>query len=94
MEAPTPMPRPDWYPPVDVSLGSDGGCTGFPSGLGAWDWSACCVAHDGGASDGWLLDCITTSAPGLPAALVVFAVFLMAAFRPLYNMLQRWGWVR
>jgi len=86
-------------PPIerlDVSLGSDGQCTGFPGGVEAfkWDWSACCSLHDVGASDGTLVDCVVSAAPGLPAVVVLAAVTLMALFRPLYNVGQRWGWWR
>jgi hypothetical protein len=93
MEAPNTLPRPSWRL-NDVSLGSDEGCTGFPDRLGPWDWSACCLSHDAGGTDGMLLDCLVNATPGVPAVLCVLAVFLMALFRPVYNLGQRWGWWR
>lgn len=89
MSAPVPLP----YPIErlnDVSLGSDGGCTGFPSGIGKWDWSSCCTLHDAGGLDGQLVDCIAANAPGLPIAVILAAVTLMALGRPFYNLGQRW----
>lgn len=77
---------------VDVSLGSDGACTGFPSGIGDWDWSACCLAHDAGGTDGQLVDCIAQAASGLPIVVILAAVSVMALFRPVYNLGQRWRW--
>lgn len=80
--------------PRDVSLGSDGHCTGFPDSLGPWDWQACCIAHDAGGSDGQLLDCITSAVPAPLAIVVAVGVALMIAARPIYNWLQRIGLVR
>lgn len=100
--APTPMPYPSWRVDLggaytawhDVSLGSDGGCTGVPSGLVNEALLKCCVENDLGGRDGQLLDCATDALPGVPVVLVSLAIFIMALFRPLYNLLQRWGWVK
>lgn len=78
----------------DGAVPADGRCTGFPGGVGPWDWSHCCQVHDLGGSDGGLVDCVIAAAPGLPAAVVLAAVTVMALFRPLYNLAQRWGWVK
>lgn len=80
--------------PSPVIIPSDGRCTGFPNGVGAWDWSNCCVIHDGGGSDGALVDCIAEATPGLPIVFILAAVALMALFRPVYNLCQRWGWAK
>lgn len=95
--APTPMPYPSWRvvePKHDVSLGSDDGCTGLPPGFVTPELLRCCVEHDAGGRDGVLLDCANDALPGVPVVLVCLAIFLMALFRPLYNQLQKWGWVR
>jgi hypothetical protein len=78
----------------DVSLGGDGGCTGLPSGLVNEALLKCCVEHDAGGRDGALLDCSTDALPGVPAAIICLVIFLMALLRPVYNQLQRWGWVK
>ena len=79
-----------------VIIPADGRCTGFPNGIPwfNWDWSDCCVIHDLGGSDGTLIDCVAAATPGLPIVFVISAVGLMALYRPAYNVLQRWGWVR
>lgn len=79
---------------LDASLGADGRCTGFPNGLGRWNWSHCCVEHDAGGSDGGLLDCLLGAVPGWAWPLCGLGVTLMIACRPIYNVLQRWGWVK
>lgn len=79
---------------MDVSLGSDGGCTGFPDALFGLDWSACCVAHDLGGSDGQLLDCLQGVLPGWAWPIAALGVAVMVAARPIYNWLQRRGWVK
>jgi hypothetical protein len=76
----------------ETPWGSDGACTGFPDGIGPWNWAACCLPHDVGGSDGALVDCIAAHAPGLPIVVILAAVTLMALLRPLYNLGQRWGW--
>lgn len=78
---------------------SDGRCTGFPNGIGRWNWSTCCQVHDvqavaSPASDGELATCLLENTPLAAAPLVFLACALMAACRPAYNLLQRWGWVR
>lgn len=85
-------PQPAPYPSVRVELGSDGQCTGVPGVNPAT--TACCVEHDAGGSDGRLLDCAVDANPGIPAAIICGAIFLMALLRPAYNQLQRWGWVK
>ena len=79
----------------DISLGSDGGCTGF--GWAQWLFpkiGQCCSVHDAGGSDGALLDCLQMNLPAwawVPAALGVAGMIL---FRPLYNLMQLKGWVK
>jgi len=79
--------------------GSDGRCTGFPNGFLQWDWSECCRVHDveatpGGSSDGHLATCLLENTPVAATPLVFLACAVMAGCRPIYNALQRWGWVR
>lgn len=78
---------------LDVSLGADGRCTGFPNGLGRWQWGQCCAAHDLGGSDADLFGCLLSAIPTAAGPLAAFGVGLMMAARPIYNQLQRWGWV-
>lgn len=75
-------------------LGSDGRCTGFPNGLGRWQWGQCCIDHDAGGTDVDLLACVIKAIPLGAAPLAVAGVFTMWCCRPAYNVLQRWGWVR
>ena len=75
---------------VPPPLGSDGTCTGFPSGFLNWNWKPCCVGHDAGASDGWLLDCLLKVVPPAAAPLAASGVTLMVLFRPIYNLGQKW----
>lgn len=79
---------------MDVSLGSDGGCTGFPDGMFGLDWSACCALHDAGGGDGALLDCLQQTVPTWAWPLAGIAVAAMITARPIYNWLQRKGWVK
>lgn len=83
---------------MDVSLGSDGGCTGLQWLVNLTPWrdaiSACCTGHDGGQSDGWLLDCLQHGVPLWAWPLVAFAVAVMVLWRPVYNWLQRKGWAK
>lgn len=78
-----------------MNLGSDGRCTGFE-----WaEWlfqgiNACCNIHDLGATDGQLLDCLLGTTPTWAWFFVGLAVAAMILLRPIYNMLQRWGWVK
>ena len=77
---------------IPPPLGSDGHCTGFPDGLGPFNWLPCCVVHDAGGSDGQLLDCITSDVAGTGwpgAVIVIFCLLLMKLFQPIYNLLQR-----
>lgn len=83
------MPPDGYAPPIDVTLGSDGHCTGFPDGIGPWNWQACCMVHDEGGSDGRLLDCIAGTVPSWAEIIVVIAIGGMVFFRPLYNVLQK-----
>lgn len=75
--------------PAPPPLGSDGHCTGFPDGLGPWDWHECCLVHDTGGRDGALLDCISDHVPTWAEAIVGLALVLMILGRPAYNWLQR-----
>lgn len=79
---------------MDVSLGSDGGCTGFPSGAFGLEWGHCCLQHDLGGSDGALLDCLQAAVPTWAWPLAAIAVATMVLWRPAYNWLQRRGWVK
>lgn len=85
--------------PLYALTSSDGRCTGFPNGIGRWDWSTCCQIHDvqavaSPASDGALATCLLEHTPLAATPLVFLCCALMAACRPVYNLLQRWGWVR
>lgn len=79
---------------LDVSLGADGRCTGFPNGIGRWQWGACCSAHDLGGTDVELVTCLVASVPAWAGPLCFGGVMLMGFCRPLYNVLQRWGWAK
>lgn len=69
------------------------GCTGF--WLFQWIWpaiTACCTGHDGGMSDGWLLDCLEHAIPLPPLVAAILAtagVAIMALWRPLYHLFKR-----
>lgn len=69
------------------------GCTGFPDKFMGKDLSQCCKVHDGGGTDGLLLDCIVALDPTsfFWEFLIILAVLLMHTFRPIYNLLQRLG---
>ena len=69
------------------------GCTGFPDHVGGKDLTACCSVHDDGASDGYLVDCLTALDPASYwwALAVIVGVAAMRLLRPGYNLLQRWG---
>lgn len=62
------------------------GCTGFQ-----WaEWlfpsiHGCCVIHDGGGSDGVLLDCLQANLPPWAWALAALAVAAMVLVRPVYR---------
>ncbi len=75
-------------------LGADGRCTGFPNGLGRWQWGQCCVAHDAGGTDVELVACLIAAVPTWAGPLCFGGVMLMGFCRPVYNQLQRWGWVK
>jgi len=79
---------------IPPELGADGRCTGFPNGLGRWQWGHCCVEHDAGGSDVDLFGCLLKAVPIAAGPLAAFGVGLMMSARPIYNQLQRWGWVR
>lgn len=79
---------------LDVSLGSDGRCTGFPNGIGRWQWGQCCAAHDLGGTDIDLVACLVGAVPPWAGPLCFGGVMLMGFCRPAYNVLQRWGWVK
>jgi hypothetical protein len=78
--------------PHEITLGSDGHCTGFPDGAFGLDWSKCCVEHDQGGSDQTLYTCIIGVVPTWADAIVWCCVCLMVAARPIYNEGQRKGW--
>lgn len=91
MTPPIPHPAPtDPY----LERWTDGGCTGFPNGIGAWDWRACCIEHDLTGTDGQLLDCITAVVPDWAAGLVGIAVTIMLFYNPIYDWLHARGWVK
>jgi len=74
-------------------LGADGRCTGFPNGLGRWQWGQCCIDHDAGGADVDLLACVIKAIPLWAAPLAVSGVFTMWCCRPIYNFGQRYlGW--
>ena len=80
---------------TDVSLGSDGGCTGFGWAEALFPRiSACCAVHDVGGTDGTLLDCLQQALPTWAWAPAAVAVALMVLYRPVYNWLQRQGWLK
>ena len=83
---------------MDVSLGSDTGCTGLQWLVDLTPWrepiATCCALHDLGGSDGALLDCLQSSVPAWLWPLVAFAVTVMVFWRPVYNWLQRKGWAK
>lgn len=60
------------------------GCSGFWWAESVWPIRECCVAHDGGASDGWLFDCLANA--GVPLWAVAAAILLMVLFRPLWRL--------
>lgn len=77
--------------PTVLSLMSDGRCTGFPNGVGQWQWGDCCMVHDTGGTDGQLAACLLDHTPVAATPLVFLALALMAFGRPIYNLLQRLG---
>lgn len=72
------------------------GCTGF------WllelpfpQITACCAAHDYGASHGVLLDCLLAVLPGWTHGAAALCVAIMILFNPLYRWLKRaWAQLR
>lgn len=71
------------------------GCTGFPDSVGGHDLSQCCSIHDDGGTDGQLMDCVDAAVGGEWVWIVLagIAIALMRVFRPVYNQLQKWGWL-
>lgn len=69
------------------------GCTGFPDSFLGRDLSQCCAVHDTGGSDGGLLDCLDGQFANdyWLGLVIVLCVFIMRIFRPVYNLLQRFG---
>lgn len=78
----------------------DGECTGFPEGMGPFNWHECCVAHDSWGSDGQLLDCIVSKIHGptafewFAAVVVILCLLIMKIFQPVYDWLRRRGLVK
>lgn len=70
-------------------------CTGF-------QWAeaifpairSCCAVHDVGGTDGALLDCLQDGLPAWAWALAAFGVAFMVFLRPIYNWMQRKGWLK
>lgn len=82
-------------PPSVLSLmSSDGRCTGFPNGIGQWQWGDCCKVHDNGGTDVELVSCIIERVPKWATPLCFLGVAIMGFGRPGYNLLQRWGIVK
>lgn len=93
-----------FYGAIIEQATSDGRCTGFPNGVGNWQWGDCCQAHDiagttGGnvpQSDVALASCIISRVPEWAAPLCLFGVALMGFGRPCYNLAKRvsFGWIK
>jgi hypothetical protein len=84
---------------MDVSLGSDGQCTGVQWLVNMTPWrdalTACCVGHDSGWTDGFFFDCLQAALPYWWGGFIaVAAVFWVLVGRPVYNRLQRMGWLK
>jgi hypothetical protein len=75
-----------------IVVSGDGECTGFPEGIGPWNWHHCCVAHDAGGSDAQLTACVIEATALWFVPVVILAVLLMKAVRPFYVYGQRRGW--
>lgn len=70
-----------------TDLVSDG-CSGFQ--WAEWLFPAvrqCCVGHDSGLSNGFLLDCLEANLPHWAYVVAAFFVALMVLFRPVYRAL-------
>lgn len=78
---------PELAPPP---LGSDGQCTGIPEGIGPFDWSDCCLTHDGGGRDGVFYDCMVDHTPGTPEWVLALMLLGLIILKPIYNLGQRW----
>lgn len=66
------------------------GCTGF--WWAEWIFPAirqCCEVHDGGGSNGTLLDCLQSVLPHWAYVIAGFCVALMILVRPLYRAIKR-----
>ena len=71
------------------------GCTGFWLVQGIFpSITACCSIHDMGGTDGMLLDCLQHGLPSWAWAISAACVAAMVALRPIYNWMQRRGWVK
>lgn len=81
-------------PRFDPAFPGDMACTGFPNGIGSLSWLNCCIAHDLGSTDWELFTCVASVTPDYLDWLVGLAVLLMITFRPVYNWMQRRGWVK
>ena len=84
---------------MDISLGSDGQCTGVQPLVNLLPWrdalTACCFQHDLGATDGWFFNCINDAIPYVWGP-TIGGLFIggVVIFRPIYNWLQRKGWAK
>lgn len=104
MQHVTPHPTPHFLQPVVIAPlpapavpldpeghWTDGHCTGFPDGIGPWNWQSCCLVHDMGGTDGQLIDCISDVLPDWAEVIVLLAVAAMCLFRPIYLELHKLG---
>ncbi len=80
----------EWGEPI---LG-DLGCTGFPDGIGPWQWGSCCMVHDLGGTWGELATCIEAQLPDWAGPLVLASIALAMTLHPIYEWMQRKRWVK
>lgn len=88
---------PQNYGYILQAITSDGRCTGFPNGIGQWQWGDCCQVHDIAGmtgvpdpqADGALAVCIISRVPTWATPLVFLGIAIMGFGRPSYNALKR-----